>query len=590
MFLTGLQGKAVTFVTVAEPKDLDEAITKARKAEAEQIALNYTALTLNWPKVPMTTIDAEILTVNNPEAQRFINLSYITNTEKNISKWLRHIDQFRKEKNIVNTLDKFDNKAELDTFISFFISWLSKKDGSLFKVESVHNCYSALARYLRENSRIDGGVQIWDKYSFPKSLCCLDGKMKSLQYDGYGDTNKSDSLTSNEIILRLNHNYLSIDNNEGLIRRAFFWLSILCELRREKNNQGGVLYRQRYGHMGTQTIPITPDIKDNQFTPIADLLLYLSKRLSKCVATDSLFLQTTRKQTANGIWYKPVGIGANKLKVMLQQIAINIGINLDSKTVLEKESVLIVVQLMISVCHPTALLIPYATYNEDLDMTFFKKKFIYIFINYLSLDNNEIQGPDSSITNSSSNTISNTSSNTISNTSPNTISNDTILNANSNTVLNASSNTVSNASSNTVSNASSNNIVSNASSNTVLNASFNIMSNSSQPSVDAISNKIPLSKKCIIPISNLNPKLKTPFKVPQIYHQNQQKLPVKNKKQVIQTKETETTYAINNDREQISITNNKERKVLQHITNNIIIQIPDTSKPIDFNLKISFNN
>src|SRR5260364_265689 len=34
MFLSGLRGKAATFVTVAEPKDLDEAITKARKAEA----------------------------------------------------------------------------------------------------------------------------------------------------------------------------------------------------------------------------------------------------------------------------------------------------------------------------------------------------------------------------------------------------------------------------------------------------------------------------------------------------------------------------------------------------------------------------
>ncbi|CAG8586104.1 16500_t:CDS:2, partial [Gigaspora rosea] len=36
MFLSGLRGKAATFVTVAEPKDLDEAITKARKAKANR--------------------------------------------------------------------------------------------------------------------------------------------------------------------------------------------------------------------------------------------------------------------------------------------------------------------------------------------------------------------------------------------------------------------------------------------------------------------------------------------------------------------------------------------------------------------------
>ncbi|CAG8479835.1 24119_t:CDS:2 [Gigaspora rosea] len=317
----------------------------------------------------------------------------------------------------------------------------------------------------------------------------------------------------------------------------------------------------------------------------------------------------------NGIWYKPVGMGANKLKV---KIAINVVINLDGKRKITNHSARRTAIMILkasdvpedeamifsghrgirSYSSPTddqssiALLIPYATYNEDLESYYSFPGDSYQYINYESdenEDNNEIQGPDSSVTNSSSNTISNTSSNTISNTSPNTISNDTISNANSNTVLNASSNIVSNTSSNTVSNASSN-TVSNASSNTVSNASFNIMSNSSQPSVAAISNKIPLSKKRIIPISNMNPKLTAPFKVPRIYHQNQQKLPAKNKEQVTQTKENETTYAINNDHEQISITNNKERKVLQHITNNTIIQIPDTSKPIDINLKISFNN
>ncbi|CAG8621265.1 29750_t:CDS:2 [Gigaspora margarita] len=35
-----LRGKAATFVTVAEPKDLDEAITKARKAEAENTTVS----------------------------------------------------------------------------------------------------------------------------------------------------------------------------------------------------------------------------------------------------------------------------------------------------------------------------------------------------------------------------------------------------------------------------------------------------------------------------------------------------------------------------------------------------------------------
>ncbi|CAG8669917.1 24241_t:CDS:2 [Dentiscutata erythropus] len=90
----------------------------------------------------------------------------------------------------------------------------------------------------------------------------------------------------------------------------------------------------------------------------------------------------------------------------------------------------------------------------------------------------------------------------------------------------------------------------------MLNANFNVMLNSSQPSVATISNKHSHFKKRMIPTSNLNSKLTAPFKVPQIHHQNQQKLLVKSKELVIQTKENKTTTSsINNDYEQISITN-----------------------------------
>ncbi|CAG8857210.1 35447_t:CDS:2, partial [Gigaspora margarita] len=76
-----------------------------------------------------------------------------------------------KEHNIQKNLDQFDNREELDEFLSLFIAWLKRKDGKPFK----------------------------DKYYFPKALKCLDGKMRFLQTDGYDDTNSSDSLTSEEI-------------------------------------------------------------------------------------------------------------------------------------------------------------------------------------------------------------------------------------------------------------------------------------------------------------------------------------------------------------------------------------------------------
>ncbi|CAG8840043.1 15454_t:CDS:1, partial [Racocetra persica] len=95
-----------------------------------------------------------------------------------------------------------------------FIAWLTKIDGKPFKVESINNCYAALVCYLRENSSILGKVNIWDKYIFSRTIQVLDGKMRSLQDEGYGDTDKSDSLIPNEIVSCLNHEYLSINNNE----------------------------------------------------------------------------------------------------------------------------------------------------------------------------------------------------------------------------------------------------------------------------------------------------------------------------------------------------------------------------------------
>ncbi|CAG8701515.1 8189_t:CDS:2 [Cetraspora pellucida] len=264
------------------------------------------------------------LMVEDPEAQQLINLSYVTNTEKNTSKWLHHVDRYREEKNITKMLNQFNNKEEFDVFLS---------------------------RYLHKNSAIEGDVRIWDKYLFPRALRCLNGKMKSLQNNSYSNTSKSDSLTSNKIISCLNHNYLSVDNNKGLIKRVFFWLSLLCRLREEKHNQGGVLYRQYYGYTGIRFIPIPPDHVENQFTSIKDLLLYLLKRPTNC-----------ESKIKNSIWYKPLGWAFD---------------------VPEDEAI-----IFSGHCSCEALLIPYTSYNEDLESYY---SFLGdSYINYNSDKNDEI--------------------------------------------------------------------------------------------------------------------------------------------------------------------------------------------------------
>ena len=214
------------------------------------------------------------------------------------------------------SIELIDSLENLENYLCQFITWLKKEDGSDYKVESVHNCYSALNRYLKEHSVLQP-VKIWDRYKFPRALRTLDGKMRILQSKGLGDPKKSDGLSSKEIKQILDHEYMNTNSNESLTRRIFFWLCLLCGLRggdayrirrkdierrrdgglelilhKEKNNQGGAFYRNKHGRSASRHIPIPPDSSDNQYTPMKDILLFLSKLPPLTSPQDSLFHET----------------------------------------------------------------------------------------------------------------------------------------------------------------------------------------------------------------------------------------------------------------------------------------------------------
>ncbi|KAF0452773.1 hypothetical protein F8M41_001869 [Gigaspora margarita] len=118
----------------------------------------------------------------------------------------------------------------------------------------------------------------------------------------------------------------------------------------------------------------------------------------------------------------------------------------------------------------------------------------------------------------------------------------------------------------------------------------------------------PIKKKR--PISNLNQSLLKPFKSPLINNkkmwqeqtmQSKETLVQKSREaqvqesrevQVQKTSEAQQTQVIQHheDEQALMPISSKEQRALQPITNNIIIQIPDTEKSININLKISFNN
>ncbi|CAG8701908.1 4484_t:CDS:2 [Cetraspora pellucida] len=179
----------------------------------------------------------------------------------------------------VHNTDKF---IELENFLCIFITWLKRIDGNEYKAESIHNCYASLARYLKEHSTIKP-CNIWDSYKFEKALRILDGKMKKLQKKGLGETDQSAALTVDEIFQILDHESMSGNDNESLVRHVFFWFSLLCGLR------GGDTAKLKVSDISHQPHDLQ-----------------------------------------NGIWFKISSMGEKKLGTMMLQIADLTKINLDN--------------------------------------------------------------------------------------------------------------------------------------------------------------------------------------------------------------------------------------------------------------------
>src|SRR3984957_1035977 len=139
--------------------------------------------------------------------------SLVSNTERNTSKWLRVVDHFNKSCGISQSIEQIDSLENLENYLCQFITWLKKEDGIDYKVESIHNCYSALNRYLKEHSILQP-IKIWDHYRFPRALRTLDKKMRILQSKGLGDPKKSDGLSAKEIKQILDSPYMNINSNE----------------------------------------------------------------------------------------------------------------------------------------------------------------------------------------------------------------------------------------------------------------------------------------------------------------------------------------------------------------------------------------
>ncbi|GBB85435.1 hypothetical protein RclHR1_11980003 [Rhizophagus clarus] len=209
---------------------------------------------------------------------------------------------------------------------------MKRNVGSEYKATSIKQAVDAINRYLLCHSPILR-VNLHDKYMFPDLHNVLHGKMRELQEHGFGEISGSVTINSWQIQQILYHPRISTSSPKSLLYCIFFHLSIILAMRGgelhqlkinqfkidehdglqffryvSKNNQCGI----KGGKAHTISIPAD----DNG--PCTNIKYYLSKHPD--LADDNFYLQPNPSWLENGIWYKTIHVGKNRLSKFMQNI------------------------------------------------------------------------------------------------------------------------------------------------------------------------------------------------------------------------------------------------------------------------------
>jgi hypothetical protein len=243
-------------------------------------------------------LDKELDFNSDDDINEAIIQSKVKNTESSTQQWMRTFDKFRAQKKYNQPLASLDNNA-LQYQLSKFIVGVKKLDKTDYTPASLVVGFSAIARGIREILAPIRHINIHDKNQWYTLHQALDGQVKKLQNVGLSRKKKPDYLTMDEIKILLNSTATSIHTAKGLMQRTWLWLSLLLSFRGgdgkrlkfkwvevrtdssikvnlpvEKNNAGGV---KNLHNNGRENL-IPPDDPKNEYTPIADILKFISMR------------------------------------------------------------------------------------------------------------------------------------------------------------------------------------------------------------------------------------------------------------------------------------------------------------------------
>ncbi|CAG8812513.1 20159_t:CDS:2, partial [Cetraspora pellucida] len=131
------------------------------------------------------------------------------------------------------------------------------------------------------------------------------GKIKKLQKEGLGETDQSATLMIDEIFQILDHESMSGNDNESLVRHVFFWLSLLCSLQSSNTAKLKVndISRQPHRHRSHKGIKAYNNSNEDQKIQNTALLISLDyedlpyEEFNYFSSNDSIFMTAAENYT-----------------------------------------------------------------------------------------------------------------------------------------------------------------------------------------------------------------------------------------------------------------------------------------------------
>ncbi|PKK65048.1 hypothetical protein RhiirC2_786689 [Rhizophagus irregularis] len=150
------------------------------------------------------------------------------NTVKCTKKWINILNSWRNHEDVgyKYTLESLSSNQQIEKEMCEFIYGIRTKSGERYSRASLKNVVASISRHLKDTIP-QWNYNLLDKNHFPKLHATLDGTLKEMKKLGIGAAKPHEGLTNDELKIILDHDAVSSNNPEGLLRRVFLWICLL---------------------------------------------------------------------------------------------------------------------------------------------------------------------------------------------------------------------------------------------------------------------------------------------------------------------------------------------------------------------------